>query len=150
MENSDVIEIDFINSEETCCLCLDDKCNLILKCCRNKMHSDCLFSIFLKNMFECPLCRKQHKPSEYFNIRQFYLMFYEIESKGLDFTIVDKVLLDICDKDWLKYYYYKVFSRLIKSNCGIYVVCCEYTTTIVSVLAFYIIVFSLITLFYVL
>ena len=150
MENSDVIEFDMISiSEDTCCLCLDNKCNLRLNCCRNNMHSDCLFSIFLKDMYDCPLCRKPHKPSNYFDLNQFHMMLYNIDTNILDFKLVDKVLLDICDKKWFRYYYHKICTRLVKFKCGvIYVACCENIMIMFTIIVFYLLIFSLVTFLY--
>lgn len=135
-------------SEDTCCLCLDNKCNLRLLCCRNKMHRECLFAIFLKGMYECPLCRKNHNAGDYFTINEFYMMLYDVECNDLDFKKSDFILLDILGTKNFSYYYHKMYSRLVKSKFGLYVGCCENLLIFGTIIGFYCVIFLIITLLY--
>lgn len=48
-------------SNDSCCICLDNFCDIKTSCCKNSIHKTCLINWFIyRGQFICPLCRNEN------------------------------------------------------------------------------------------
>lgn len=73
-----------------CYICFNtfnDKDNVLLKCCNkssNKIHNECLFTLFLhslNNLILCPLCRNTIDIKIYFNKEQLKYLYNKLSEE---------------------------------------------------------------------
>lgn len=73
----------FAKEDNNCCICLDGPvlCNNVeLKCCKQFLHKRCLFLVVLNGYKECPLCRSQLSPYQYFDEKSLNIHYNMLSS----------------------------------------------------------------------
>jgi hypothetical protein len=76
---------------EECFICLEnlknEKYNEIeLKCCKNKIHDNCLVHLFLYNHDKCPLCRNYLDIYNYVSKKEFSNIIRKSEIFSISFS----------------------------------------------------------------
>jgi hypothetical protein len=81
-----------------CCICLDEnqENKIELLCCKNNIHSECLFLIFMEKIYQCPLCRGFIDPYQYITIANLYDILKKTNTK-IDLYKLDCLLWKSCN-----------------------------------------------------
>lgn len=103
-EYEDDIQLDMFND---CCICLinNTQCSIKLRCCKNELHKECLFLIFLSNprginetiqsqiSINCPLCRTEILLINMFTLEEIVKMFRNLPDKLCKKYNINMILL---------------------------------------------------------
>lgn len=61
------------DTEDCCCICLENDNTMQTFCCKNCIHHTCLFRVLSSNIASCPICRADiYKVLKFTNEREYY------------------------------------------------------------------------------
>ena len=82
---------------EECFICLENLNNSItLKCCNNKIHNNCLVSLFLFEHDKCPMCRKSMNIIKYLSKNDFKKIVKKLDNMIYlrHYRVITKIYLE--------------------------------------------------------
>ena len=75
------------DNHDICCICLEptQSANFTFNCCKHKIHKPCLFILCIHKYTNCPLCRQNLKPYDFFTEKECLSIYEQLSSDDKEF-----------------------------------------------------------------